>query len=240
VSEAEPPGTQVSGTAPASAPPVAPSTAAVVLRPFGYLLISAIWLVLFAVAAGADLCLFVIPPGPLGARPGFADLDTGNLIAMLLCVFLVLPFAWGLVHLIVLAILGSLLQYLVAFGRSLLPSNRNVKLTGSTRRFDTIGPPGAAVAGVAVSSLSGRQGRFGHWVTRFKTRNWVLNGAWYLGLTCFGYVMFALIYLLRWPVRNPFAMAGVVLFALVFAVLGIRRLRVGWRRLPDADAPPAA
>lgn len=134
---------------------------------------------------------------------------------------------------------SSLLQYLLALVRSLLPSRRIGKLTGSELRFDVVGTPG--LAGVSLSGLLQPDTPYSRWVARLKARSWIFNGAWYIGLACYGYVVTALVILVRWPVRNPFGVAGLAALILAFAVLGVRPLRSGWRQLAasGADGPGA-
>ncbi|HEY0249370.1 MAG TPA: hypothetical protein VGC45_14035 [Gryllotalpicola sp.] len=201
----------------------------VFLRPFGYLGVTVVWFAIFAITVALAFCFWVVPPGELSHQHLTEDLqDPKNLIAGIVLLFGLLPFVWGLVHMLVLMAAGPLLLAALAFARSLRPSYRNERLTGSVLRGDAAGlSPG----GMAISLLPRRHTAYSRWATRLNVRAWLLDGSWYLGLAWFGYVQYLLIYAVRWPLHNPFAIGVVVLFAAAFAVLGVRRLRVGWRRL---------
>ncbi|AYG03071.1 hypothetical protein [Gryllotalpicola protaetiae] len=210
------------------------SPLAVALRPFGYALVTVAWFVILLIAAALALCWFVVPEGPLSAWPRLTtDLagDPKEAFAAIVVFALVLPLTWGLALTIVGMALGPFLLAALALSRSMRPSFRHEKLTGTNLRYDTAGGPGAAVTGVAISLLPRRHTPYSLWATRVNARAWIINFQSYLGLVCLSYVEFLLVFLFRWPLHNPVGIGVVVIFAAAFGVLAVGRLRAGWRRL---------
>lgn len=200
------------------------------IRPLGYLGVTILWLVIFAITVALAFVFWVVPPGPISANHGMTDQlsDPKNVVAGLFLLYVMLPFVWGFVHMLVLMALGPLLLAALAFWRSLQPGYASEKLTGSVLRGDAVGiSPG----GVAISLLPLRHTAYSRWATKLNVRAWVLDGSWYLGFAWLGYVQFLLLSWLRWPIHNPLLIALIVLLCIGFVWLAVRRLRASWGRM---------
>jgi hypothetical protein len=212
-------------------------------RPLGYLTVTIVWLILFLIITALTFLFWVVPPGALHTQPGFTTgiEDTKDAIGMIVVVAVVLPLAWGFVFQVLAMAFGTLLLAALALWRSLLPGYRGERITGSQWRDDVAGPP--RLTAVAISLQPLRHTRYSRWAATLNLRSWILSGAWYLGMVCFGYANFLLIYWVRWPLENPFAVAVVIVFAVAFVVLGGFFLRRGWRHLEvtavDGKVPTA-
>jgi hypothetical protein len=199
-------------------------------RSLGYLGVTITWFIVFALTVAVAFCFWVVPPEPISTQQGILDKlqDPKDWVSGLVLVYLILPWVWGFVHLLVLMALGPLLLAALAFWRSLKPGYAHEKLTGSVLRSDAAG---ISPSGVAISLLPKRHTPYSLWVTRLNARAWLLDGSWYLGLAWLGFAHFLLLGWLRWPIHNPFLIALSIVLALGFVVLAVRRLPVGWRRL---------
>ncbi|GAA4178230.1 hypothetical protein [Gryllotalpicola koreensis] len=213
--------------------------AAVALRPLGYGLVTLLWLVIFCITVALALCWVVVPPGQLSQRPGLTTQLSGDLketLAALVVLGLVLPFAWGFALCLVGMALGPLLLAGLAFSRSLRRSYRREKLTGTNLRYDTLGGPGAAATGVAISLLPRRHTPYSLWATKLNARAWIPGFQVYFGLVCLAYVEFLLVFLFRWPVHNPIGIVAIVIVAAAFLVLAVWRIAIGWSRMRISGA----
>jgi hypothetical protein len=213
------------------------------LRSLGYLAVTVIWFVVFLLTVAVAFCFWVVPPGAVSTQQGILDKlqDPKDWVSGLVLVYVILPFVWGFVHLLVLMALGPLLLAALAFWRSLLPRYAQEKLTGSVLRGDAAGlSPG----GAAISLLPLRHTPYSRWATRLNVRAWLLDGSWYLGLAWLGFVHFLLLAWFRWPIQNVVLIAVTVVLAAGFAVLAVRSLRTGWARVRisavDGQLPIAA
>lgn len=119
------------------------SKLSLLLRPFGYLLVSSVWLTLFVVGVG----LMAIMPATFGSggtaiqdSPNFALDNPGNIVAILIVIPL-LSLILGAAFILIPIFSGSnFLLALTYFFRSLRPSYRHEKLSMTRWSGDTIGP----------------------------------------------------------------------------------------------------
>lgn len=212
------------------------------LRSLGYFGVTVVWFVIFLITVGLAFCFWVVPPGPIGTQRGILDKlqDPKDWVSGLVLVYVILPFVWGLVHLLVLMSFGPLLLAALAFWRSLQPRYAGEKLTGSELRGDAAG---LSPAGVAISLLPRRHTPYSRWATRLTVRAWLLDGSWYLGLAWLGFVQFLLLAWLRWPIHNAAMIVLTIALSVAFLALAVRSLRAGWRRLRvtavDGELPVA-
>lgn len=210
-----------------------------ILRPFGYLAIAAIWtalwLIIVALAAALPVALsdrrpFGLADTPLSAASGIVDLQANPIqliaIVVLLGPMLAVIFGWAVALLPLAAWPLAGLSFVYA-ARSLRPSYAGEALSGTSSTDEAIGPPTASRT--ALSLLPMRHSRLTDLLTQTYRLGWtpsfaMIGSCFWLGL---GYLLATVSF--AWPVRNP-AMAaiyGVLTLGLagytVFRLVGFAR-----------------
>lgn len=212
-----------------------PSSAGLVLRPFGYLLIGLVWLAIWLIAVGllvgsVGYIAFDDPEATLTGGQGGDTVPVGQAITLFFsAVFVAAIIGPGGWHILTaswpLAVLSFV--YLV---RSLRPSYAGEKLSFTAYGFrgSTFGPPTAG--DIALSLQPVRATGFTNWVMRFYRAGWGWNGRMLLAVLPAGLAwstaIAAIIPGVSGPVHVAFGVLTVVLLA-TSLVLGVRAFRAG-------------
>ena len=192
------------------------------LRPFGYLGISIVWLLLTAVVLAllAVIPIAILNQGDLASSPGVKNLGVDN---QWLAALIALPIVAGVFGAVIcLLFVGSFSLFglsLIAFSRSLRPSYANEKLTTTRWTSDAIGPPRAggmvpAASGSrykdvldkqSLSLIPVRRTRYSEFWTQMMFFAWVPSGGTIVASTWLGLAYLVTVSWMTWPVTGGFA-----------------------------------
>lgn len=212
-----------------------PSSAGLVLRPFGYLLIGSVWLSIWLIAVGllvgsVAFLAFDDPEALLTGGQGGDTVPVGQAITLVVsAVFLAAIIGPGGWHVLTASWPLAVLSFVYAL-RSLRPSYAGEKLSFTAHGFwgSTFGPP--TVGEIALSLQPVRPTRFTDRVMRFYMMGWGWNGRMLLAVMPAG---------LAWSTAIGALMPGipgiahVIFWALTVVllgtslVLGVRVFRAG-------------
>ncbi|SDH11392.1 hypothetical protein SAMN04515691_3230 [Leifsonia sp. 98AMF] len=210
---------------------IEPRVAAVLLRPFGYLLVSVVWVVLFLVCVATAVVALpaalsgTVGDAGLGASPAFHRSDTWM-------AFIVIPLVMAVLgcvgYLLILASLGNMLAALTLFARSLRPSFRHERLSASIRAAggEAVGPATTAVTGVSLSLLPMRLTRWTKFVMIVQFNGWVINGPMFSIGSVWGALYVFTVGWVLWPATG----VGLVVCGVVSAALAGILLWMIWQR----------
>lgn len=208
-----------------------PGRRALCLRPFGYLLVFGLWLVLFALVL--FVAIFLLPvalqgatgDGGLHAAPGFNRSDSG-------AAFVAIPIAGAVIgwisYFLIVGSLGNLLAAITLFVRSLQPGFRREGLSMSIRSVggEAAGSPATAATGVSLSLLPVRLTRWSKIVMIIQFNGWIINAGTFAIGTLWGVLYVFTVGWVLWPATGT----GFVLCALGSVVLAVVTAWLIWRR----------
>lgn len=208
-----------------------PSSATVGLRPLGYLLVSVVWIVLFALVIGVTV--IVLPAalgaatdgGGLQASPAFHRDDTWAAFIAIPAVMVV----WGAIsYFLVLGSLGNVLAALTLLVRSMRPSFRQERLSVSIRAAggEAVGPASTAATGVSLSLLPTRLTRWTKVVMIIQFNGWLPNGSMFAIGSLWGALYIFTVGWSLWPATG----IALVLCAIGSGLLAAALIVVVWRR----------
>lgn len=197
-----------------------PSRLSLILRPFGYLSMSIIWLAIAAI--GVFLAAYYgagVTEGytaPLGEMPGFDGITFFEMVGAVLIVLPVMATIVGLIFSFI--VMGSLplsVLSMLFFFRSLMPKYASEKLSYTIGSKNTYRPPTIS-EDVALSLMPVKETKFTDQVVGVYMAAWNINGKVFLGSFIIGVAFHAFLLLLNTPIsQEPL---GIVLWVAIAMV----------------------
>ncbi|MFD2797425.1 hypothetical protein ACFS27_27980 [Promicromonospora vindobonensis] len=209
-----------------------PTTSSLVLRPFGYLLIGSVWLMIwiFALGVPAGSVIYLVLDEDIvnGLGERFANPIEAIAVVVLLVPLMALIMGPGAIwHLPTAAWPPMVLSYLYAV-RSLRPSYAGEKLSFSSwsARGSTFGPPTAGDVSMSLQPV--RRSGLTDLVMRFYVSGWDLEGRMFLAMLPAGFAWSAAVVAFFPGLPDPVHLVFRVVTALLLlssAVLGFLAFR---------------